>query len=120
MGAEWAKMTVWVLRSFVNGKAIRDLTEGLVSLEWDFGSGEGGADGSRDICRNMQVPLRDPGGLGQKAWRRGDAEAAWLGCPTCYLKGCFKDQDHVTLLLWACRCQQGRGLRAQLLSPRTP
>lgn len=56
-------------------------------LDWGFGSGEGGADGGRDTCRNMPVPLRGPGGLGQKAWRAaGDAE---VGCPN-LLQGLFK------------------------------
>lgn len=45
---------------------------------------------------------------------------ARLGCPNCYCKGCFKDPDHVTLLLWACKCQQERGLRAQAPFPPGP
>ena len=75
----------------------------------------------RETCRKMQVPLRAPGVLGQKAWgQRGGAKGAWLGCPDCYRKGCFKDQDHVTLLLWAWRCQPECGLRAQPPFPQNP
>lgn len=103
-------MTVWTLSSWSFGQwgASEGFNLGTEQPRSDLGfrSREGGADGGRDTCRKVQDPLRDPGGLRQMARRGGeDAEEAWLGCPCCYWNGCSKDQDHVTLLLWACRCQ---------------
>lgn len=65
----------------------------------------------------MQVPLRDAGGLGRGHGEERGGKRCWAEVPQLLLEGLFKDQDHVTLLLWACRCQQERGLRAQPPSP---
>lgn len=81
MGAECIEMTGWTLRSCSFGQwgGCEGFNSGAEQLRLDlgFGSGERGTDRGRDTCRNMQVPLRDPGGLGQRAWRgEGDAKNA--------------------------------------------
>ena len=52
-----------------------------------------------------------PGAEGME--KRPKCRRHLAGMPQLSLEGLFKDQDHVTLLLWACRCQQECGLRAQ-------
>lgn len=87
------RLEVLVLRQWGGWKDFSSETEQL-GLDWGSGSGElRGAEKSVGICKS--VPLRDPGGLGRKAWRAGvGAEGARLGCqagtPHLLLQGLFQ------------------------------